>query len=367
MIHAIRFILLTAAAIAAPGIAPGSALAQLDSGNSQPARYTIRSIPVPDGYTFCGIEDINAAGLAAGAAYNASGGSPVVVLTDGHIDFLPELGGTYDYATAINDQGQIAGVCQSQPWWGSKAIRWDADGSMHVIYPITGDEHDNIYAHAINNLGHVVGQSEVAGGMMHAFSWHESTGLIDLGTLGGSYSGANDVNDHGHVVGWSWSDIQAETPFIWRGGELNELDSLPIADFPGGSANAINNHGVIVGESNGEEYGIEYAVRWNLQGDIQRLGSIGGTSSAAYDINDSGVIVGKAQIESGEFHAFIHANGQMRDLNDFLPPNSGWTLFTAHAISSDGRIVGYGVLNGESRGFVLEPAPLRPTRIFRLR
>jgi probable HAF family extracellular repeat protein len=37
----------------------------------------------------------------------------------------------------------------------------------------------------------------------HAFSWTAQEGMIDLGTLGGSYSFAFDVNDHGQVVGSS--------------------------------------------------------------------------------------------------------------------------------------------------------------------
>jgi probable HAF family extracellular repeat protein len=39
----------------------------------------------------------------------------------------------------------------------------------------------------------------------------------------------------------------------------------------------------------------------------------------------------------------------MTDLNDFLPPNSGWTLYEATAINDAGQLVGYGTVNG--RGF----------------
>ena len=100
---------------------------------------------------------------------------------------------------------------------------------------------------------------------------------------------------------------------------------------------------------------------WDQEGDLHELGSLGGLSSTANDINDRGVIVGEAQIETGHTRAFIFRNGEMRDLNTLLPKNSGWTLERALAISEDGRIVGYGRLNGESRGFILEP--VRPRRM----
>jgi probable HAF family extracellular repeat protein len=318
------------------------------------AQYTIREVSVPSGFTYAGANDVNAAGEAVGAAGGQPGTQPIIIVA-GESVLLDTLGGLYNHANAINDAGQIAGASESQPWWGFKAVRWELDGSMTVVMPITGDEHDNSYANGINSSGQIVGQSDVPGGMWHAFLWDENQGTLDLGTLGGSYSGANDINDHGVVIGWSTGQVQIESAFIWRGDGMTALPSLAGSDLPGATARAINNHDIIVGESNGVQYGIQHAVMWDEKSDIHALGSLGGISSRAYDVNDAGTIVGEAQIESGHMRAFIYENGEMRDLNKRLPMNSGWVLETAVSISEDGRITGYGRHNGVFRNFIMEP------------
>jgi probable HAF family extracellular repeat protein len=75
--------------------------------------------------------------------------------------------------------------------------------------------------------------------------------------------------------------------------------------------------------------------------------------SIAYDINNSGQIVG----DSGN-RAFLYENGSMIDLNSLIDPNSGWTLFTAKDINSTGQIVGVGSVDDQyGRLFLLTPVP----------
>lgn len=337
-------------------ILTAAASAAVQSAGQQ---FTIREAPLPDGFSYTTANDINAQGEAVGAA-GGPAGTESIMYVGGRVAMLDSIGGMHSFADAINEAGQIAGASQSQPWWGWKAVRWETDGTMTIVAPLTGDEHDNAYAYGINNLGQMAGQSDTDNGYWRAFFWDERTGIVDLGTLGGAYSGAKDINDPGVVVGWSWGQISTQQAFVWEGDGMIALSTLLGAEFPGSVAHAINNHGVIAGESNGETYGIIHAVTWDAKREVHALGSLGGFWSRAYDINDAGVIVGAAQVKSGETHAFIYRNGAMQDLNDLLlQSNADRVLERAVGISEEGHIVGLGTLNGQPRGFILDPVRLR--------
>jgi probable HAF family extracellular repeat protein len=89
---------------------------------------------------------------------------------------------------------------------------------------------------------------------------------------------------------------------------------------------------------------------------MQDLGTLpGGTSSFAFGLNDSGQVVGDSYNASGQPHAFVWQNGTMSDLNDLIPPGSGWVLGNATAINNAGQIVGVGSHNGQGRAFLLTP------------
>ena len=101
-------------------------------------------------------------------------------------------------------------------------------------------------AQGINDAGQVVGRSGD-----HAFiTGPDGMGMRDLGTLGGRYSEALGINDAGQVVGRSPTVGVASYAFITGPDGAGMMDLNSLVDLPGGavltSATGINNSGQVV-------------------------------------------------------------------------------------------------------------------------
>ncbi len=171
---------------------------------------------------------------------------------------------------------------------------------------------DGLFASAsgLNAFNQIVGMSRTNTGDNHAFFANEDDlELTDLETLGGNSSTALDINDNGVVVGWS-RNVDGENHAFRLGGVGQQMEDL---------------------------------------------GTLGGRTSHAKAINNDGVIVGSSWTSDGVVRAFVHADGQMRDLNDLTSGRGDFVLTHAEDISETGVIVGWGMLDGLPRAFALEP------------
>jgi probable HAF family extracellular repeat protein len=185
---------------------------------------------------------------------------------EGMID-LGTFGGTYSYAYAINSQGQVVGDAETASG-EDHAFLWSAAGGMIDLGSLGGFFS---IPQAINNAGQVVGYSKTTSGEYHAFLWTAEGGMIDLGTFGGWWSIPEGINNQGQVVGLSttqpgdpWQDVtlwDTVHAFLWTAeGGMIDLGTL------GGTwsrASAINNLGQIVGLSTTAS-GELHAVLWEL-------------------------------------------------------------------------------------------------------
>jgi probable HAF family extracellular repeat protein len=176
------------------------------------------------------------------------------------------------------------------------------------------DSGDNSFAYSINSKGWVVGYSGDPDALDHAnaFLWkptvdNGSTGTMsNLGQLNGSaFNYARDINDAGQIVGWADSKS-----FITTFGQP-----------------------------------------------LQDIGSLGGSSTQAWAINNLGMIIGNSKTPAAVQHAFIYADGGMRDLNDLVPAGGNWSLNIARGINDLGQVAGVGTFGGTLHGFLLSPLP----------
>jgi probable HAF family extracellular repeat protein len=159
------------------------------------------------------------------------------------------------------------------------------------------------------------------------------------------------INSSGQVVGYATNIAELPRAFLYSGtGPMQDLGTL------GGAtsfARDINHLGHVIGTPALSD-GTSHAFLWTGSGPMQDLG-IAGIPTA---INNSGQIVGSSSV-AGSQHAFVYlGNGPMQDLNGLIDPASGWTLSAAIDINDRGQIVGEGISpSGETHAFLLNPVP----------
>ena len=267
----------------------------------------------------------------------------------GPMTMLSTLGGDACNALVINTSGRMVGSARDENG-NVYACIWPSGGGSPVSLGTLGGNSSE--ADGINDYGTVVGRARNNDNRNRAFV-DTGGGMVGLGTLGGSSSWANAVNNAGVVVGGSFLASGWDVAFIARpGSAMTSLGTL--TGDKASEANDINDFNEVVGRSYNSGTGKNLAVHWDSLGNIASLGTLGGTASGAHGINFPGDIVGWASTGAGN-HAFLHTGGVMYDLNDLVVNGTGWTLSVAYDMSDTGYIVGRGWCSGEEHAFLLVP------------
>lgn len=242
---------------------------------------------------------------------------------------LKTLGGANGVANQINNWGVIAGYaenktvdpdCPAPQKYQFKPVIWSAFGIQALP---TGKDSVGV-AFSINDWGQVAGASGTCGPFdfnflynfvpTHALLWQFGT-AVDLGNLGGEFNNfAHGINNLGQVVGGS--DLAADETthaFLWSyGKKMQDLGTVndAIDDDSFSIALGINDQGQVVGTSASADFSVFRAfVREN--GKLVDLNSlVAGTTSldllTACSITANGEIIGLAfDIDTGEMHGYL--------------------------------------------------------------
>jgi probable HAF family extracellular repeat protein len=238
----------------------------------------------------------------------------------------------------VNDAGVVAGYVGS--WPNVRAVTC-VDGNLSYL-TLPSDASGSI-AVAINSAGQVAGQLNLASGAQEGVVWNPDGSMTRLGFLpGSSMSAAQDINDHGWVVGVASASVSFRA-FLWRGS--GPIETLPMpTGMTTSYAYAINNDGVVVGSASAgypapPPYPPSLAVVWE-DGVVTALPPLAeGAAASTADINDAGQIVGNSATTAAPWlvrHAVLWDNGNPIDLGSL-----GGDFGLAAAINGEGDIAGY--------------------------
>jgi probable HAF family extracellular repeat protein len=182
---------------------------------------------------------------------------------------------------------------------------------------------------AINDAGQVIGHAGVP--TSRAFLYDNGT-VTWLAPSGIAYdSVATAINGSGQVVGRFMSDA-----FLYSNGVRIDNLASSFADVLGSTATAINDAGQVIGSMRVGDY-ITYEWRGFVYsgGVATDLGTLGGTSTSPYDINEAGQIAGDGLTATGNRHAFIYAAGVLTDIGTL-----GGATSSFMAMNEAGQVVG---------------------------
>jgi probable HAF family extracellular repeat protein len=220
------------------------------------------------------------------------------------------LGWTGD--VEINERGQVAACSYTNttpnPTTGIPTLDpflWDPSSGMIDLGGLGGTAGCAV---GMNNHGEVIGYSDLAGDVaFHPFLWSQGV-LKDLGTFGGLHSVAVSINDAGHVAGCAGDVNENGIGFLWKNGELINLGTL--GPLPQSCAGWVNSKDQVVGGAATSDFVTHIAYLWENGGPMVDLNALVPPGSPlqlqqALHINDRGEIAGSGALANGDQHNFL--------------------------------------------------------------
>jgi len=238
----------------------------------------------------------------------------------------------------INNRGEVVG--RSDRAAGLEhAFLWRPRSGMLDLGGLPGNPDSFSMATVINDAGLVGGMGLAANGDTHAFVWTHRSGITDIGTLGGPLAYATAVTDDGMVLGTSQTAGLLNHAFAWtRQGGMVDLGTAGAIESYTNNLTASRN-GYLTGDIRFAD-GTSHAYFWSRTGGMRGLGTLGGSRSFGNSINNKAQLVGASATASEQDVAIIWtARDGMLDLNTRLRHAPGVQVSVGLAISDAGTIL----------------------------
>ena len=342
---------------------------------------------------------INGQGLVAGTSSAETSGEAAFRYNPNNPALMEDIGlssrGVISRGFGINNTGVVVGdsafIAAQTAASPARHATVFGNGSRIDLGTLTKQTYSR--GNSINGFNQVVGFSGPAldTPKSRAFFWSKSTGMIDLGTLGGAYAQAFAINDSGFITGNSQlraTDSQAIHAFLSPspvGAGAIGMRDLGTLGGPFSYGMAINAKNHVVGYSAINKVDSRVHAFWFDGNGMKDLGSLAASlapnsskledQSVALGVNSSDRVVGYTYLPAVNANtdpavqsagtspvrqvAFVWSDGTMTDLNKLIGTAAEtYHLNSATAINDNGQIVATALstATGTRRAVLLTPA-----------
>lgn len=301
---------------------------------------------------------INDSGQVVGQADTSSGASHAFTAdrSGTKID-LGTLGGKNSAATAINASGQVVGYSNvapapaSSPASSSLSSPVAAASSSSLASPFSSSSPSSS-----TPLTPATSPNSSASPLTSATSPNASSSPSSSASPPSS-SSSSPPSTSASTSPSSSSSLLPSVSSPSASSPLSPVASPSASSFSSStdpSTGTDTTHAFVLSDGRMRDLGTTGGYQDSLATAINTLGQIVGTLTNTVPFRTpSGILASPA---SG--HAFLASasSSTMQDLNQLLPPSSGWELTSASGINDQGAIVGEGIHNGTVHGFLLTPS-----------
>ncbi|WP_321389074.1 PEP-CTERM sorting domain-containing protein [Emcibacter sp.] len=308
---------------------------------------------------------VNDYGQVVGYAEDNNGIFHSVLWENGTFTNLGAASPDISFARDINNSGQVAGFYYDSDAFNYQAYSWKNGNLTNISHP----DNWSSRTYSLNNNGDVLVATTDYGGKTVIWKAGEGYTEIDTSPLtSATRVVAQTINDAGQIVGYYEDENWNAHPFFRDSdGTYHEI---PIEGDFGAFVQGLNEDGDVVGIVyilDGDSV-VETSFEWNLEDGLTILDFGAFEETAAYDINNEGIIVGAALDERS--YGVLWENNEIFALDDLISlddPLFGLiTIGDAHAINEYGQIAASGrvLATGQDVTFLLTPegfiGPVRP-------
>lgn len=284
------------------------------------------------------------------------------------VDYSSIVGLNYSYAHDINNSGEVAGESLGYDYYdehglfsslGYIPVKWNSAGDFQKLgfvkteYSMFGVSGSAI---AINDSGVVVGNSG-----NRSFIWSQAVGIKEIGFLNSSDTSSEAIalNNRNNVVG-RINGADGTKYYFWN--EQNGQSFLNTSNLPENtfvSVSAINNNDIVVGAISSSSDLKTYAAIGTQQGGMNKLFDLPNlVESSANAINDHGQVVGYYLLDSSQDYytrnPFLWDPVMgLIDLN--IPQEFEGSQISAVAINNSGSVLGV-ISDNQVQGFIWDAA-----------